>query len=67
MPISNGVKKIIKKLVPDFIISSYHFSLALLGAIFYGFPSRKINIIGVTGTNGKSTVVEMIRWQRMAE
>jgi len=60
MPISNGVKKIIKKLVPDFIISSYHFSLALLGAIFYGFPSRKINIIGVTGTNGKSTVVEMI-------
>ena len=54
------MKKIIKKLVPGFIISLYHFSLALLGAIFYGFPSKKINVIGVTGTNGKSTVVEMI-------
>lgn len=26
----------------------------------YGFPSRRMTLIGVTGTNGKSTTVEMI-------
>ncbi len=38
----------------------YHFSLALLGAIIYGFPSRKIKVIGITGTKGKTTTVELI-------
>jgi UDP-N-acetylmuramoyl-L-alanyl-D-glutamate--2,6-diaminopimelate ligase len=37
----------------------YHFLLALLGAVLYGFPSKKIKVIGVTGTNGKTTTVEM--------
>ena len=60
MPISNGVKKILKKLIPLFLISRYHFFLAFFGAVLYRFPSRKLSVIGVTGTNGKSTVVEMI-------
>lgn len=34
--------------------------LALLAAIRYGFPSRKLKVIGVTGTNGKSTTIEYI-------
>jgi len=53
------MKKIIKKIIPDFLISWYHFSLAFLGALLYRFPSRKIKVIGVTGTNGKSTVVDL--------
>lgn len=38
----------------------YHFLLAYLGAFFYGVPSRKLTIIGVTGTNGKTTVVHLV-------
>jgi len=35
----------------------YHYSLALAGAVRYGFPSRKLTVIGITGTKGKSTTV----------
>jgi len=54
------MKRIIKKLIPSFLLNWYHFSLAFLGALVFGFPSKKLKVIGVTGTNGKSTVIEMI-------
>ncbi len=53
------MKTLIKKIIPSFIISWYHFGLAFSGALIYGFPSRKIRLIGITGTNGKTTVSEM--------
>jgi UDP-N-acetylmuramoyl-L-alanyl-D-glutamate--2,6-diaminopimelate ligase len=54
------MKDFIKKFTPNFLLNWYHFILALLGAVFYGFPSRKLRVIGVTGTNGKTTTTEMI-------
>ena len=54
-----GLKEIVKKISPNFLIGWYHLCLSALGATFYRFPSRKITVIGVTGTNGKSTVVEL--------
>jgi len=57
-------KKTIKEGVPkpllDALSSAYHYSLALLGAWLYNFPSRKITVIAVTGTKGKSSTVELI-------
>ncbi len=54
------LKQIIKKFVPSFLLSWYHFGLSFLGAVIYGRPSQNLKVIGVTGTNGKSTVVEFI-------
>lgn len=50
----------IKKLAPKFLINIYHLFIAYLSALFYASPSRKLIVIGVTGTNGKSTTVLMI-------
>ena len=49
-----------RKFIPKFVFSIYHYILALTGAVIYGFPSRKLIVIGVTGTNGKTTVVHLI-------
>jgi len=54
------MKNLIRKLVPSFLIGWYHFSLAFLGTLIFRFPSRKLKVIGVTGTNGKTTTIEMI-------
>jgi len=51
------MKDLIKKFIPDFLLDWYHFLLAFLGAALYRFPSRELKVIGITGTNGKSTVV----------
>jgi len=50
----------LRKIVPECILRWYHFGWACLGAIVYGFPARNMTIIGVTGTDGKSTTTEMI-------
>ena len=54
------MKKVIKKILPAFVIGWYHKILAVLAAVIYGRPSDKLIVIGVTGTNGKSTVVNLI-------
>ena len=38
----------------------YHYALSLLAALFYRFPSRKLFVVGVTGTKGKTTTIEII-------
>lgn len=38
----------------------FHLLEAVLANFLYGFPSKKIKVIGVTGTDGKTTTVHLI-------
>jgi UDP-N-acetylmuramoyl-L-alanyl-D-glutamate--2,6-diaminopimelate ligase len=38
----------------------YHLLQAVIANIVYGFPAKKVKIIGVTGTDGKTTTVSII-------
>jgi UDP-N-acetylmuramoyl-L-alanyl-D-glutamate--2,6-diaminopimelate ligase len=51
---------ILRKITPKFVFYFYHLSWAFLSALVYGFPSKKIKVIGITGTDGKTTTAEMI-------
>lgn len=55
-----SIKRLIPRRLFKILQPYYHLLLAFLGAFRYGFPSRHITVIGVTGTKGKSTVTELI-------
>lgn len=55
------MKKLIKDILSQQVINNfYHVPKAILANIIYGFPTRGLIVIGVTGTDGKSTTTNMI-------
>ena len=44
----------------NIIKGAYHFLLAWFGSFIYKHPAREIFVFGITGTKGKSTVLELI-------
>lgn len=49
------------KQVPVVHVADTRQALGLLSAHFYGYPSRHLRLIGVTGTNGKTTTTYLIK------
>ncbi|MBU1908009.1 UDP-N-acetylmuramoyl-L-alanyl-D-glutamate--2,6-diaminopimelate ligase [Patescibacteria group bacterium] len=45
----------LKKLLPSSWLYVYHRALSWLAAAIYGNPSNKLVVVGITGTNGKTT------------
>lgn len=54
------LKDTVRAMLPAWSLSLYHLSLAWLGALMCGRPSQRLLVIGVTGTKGKTTVIEML-------
>ena len=47
--------------VPYILVDDSRLALALTAAAYYGYPSRELVMIGVTGTNGKTTSTTLIK------
>ena len=47
--------------VPYVLVESDRMALALLGCNFYGHPAKSMTMIGVTGTNGKTSTTLLLK------
>ncbi len=54
------IKKIFRKMIPYKLILITHKARSIIAVILNGYPSRKLKIIGIAGTKGKTTTTNMI-------
>lgn len=55
-----GLKLSFKKLLPQDFIIFIHKARAVAAAFYYGFPGKKIKVIAVAGTKGKTTTANLV-------
>ena len=46
--------------LPLFLVPDTRKALSILASVFYGEPSKRMRVIGITGTNGKTTTSYML-------
>jgi len=54
------VERIVDVAVPQVRVSSTRRGVAPAAAAFWGHPSRRLSVVGVTGTNGKTTTTHLL-------
>ena len=47
--------------VPEVVVESARAAMGPIAARFYGDPSSELRVVGVTGTNGKTTTAYLVR------
>lgn len=59
-----SIRKVVKSIIPTSVFRSIeptgHLFESMLIAAKFGFPAKKLRVIGVTGTNGKTTTTLLI-------
>lgn len=59
-----NIRKIVKTFIPTGLFKKIepfgHLLEAIVYNVLYGFPARKMKVIGITGTNGKTTTTFMV-------
>ena len=66
MAVERGAKVVVtakkpERDVPYVLVESDRLALALIGSNFYGHPAEAMTMIGVTGTNGKTSVTLLLK------
>lgn len=57
--IKQSLKRILPRRFLQRLLPFYHLLRAIAANVIYGFPARGMRVIGVTGTNGKTTAAAM--------
>lgn len=66
--IEKGATTIVCEVVPEIMVQGVQYikvehsdiAMAHIASLFYGEPSKKIKLVGVTGTNGKTTTATLL-------
>lgn len=53
-------ERVLETSVPQLQVPDARLALSLIASAFYGYPSERMKVVGITGTNGKTTTAHML-------
>ncbi len=54
------MKSFLKKIIPASLVIAYHKLQAFCAAVYYRFPTKKLVVVGITGTKGKTSAANYV-------